>query len=480
MSPAKRQQSDAMLYTLILFVGLFIAATTIAVIYYVKFEDQRTKADKAERSLEDMATPTQVQDIGKIVGQKELNKSRLATMVDYLDETVILITGGVPKDTSAEVKVSDVKTGFRDTLTLAQEHINPERIDPNTTGLVQVVQKLKTKLDNTKGQVQTLDEQLIDLRSDFNDAMIETYKKERILIAEKEGYRLQVDKIKQDYNDLEKLLEQTSEEQIQSLMTQLKEQIANYEQEHQDKLQIQAQLDMTQDRMKRQEQELRAILPLPDSEAVAHKSDGQIILVDDSAKVVHLNIGRDDRVYPGLTFSVYDKNMPIPKDGKGKAEIEVYSVQKNTSVARILKSEIKRPIILDDNIANLIWDSDKTNVFAVEGKFDLNGDGKIEEDAVDKIKVLIGKWGGKVANSISIETDFLVLGNPPSILRRPTVTELEMDPMATERYETSRQKLTRYMEIQNQAQALLIPVFNYERFLFFIGYKTQSGRAGAF
>jgi hypothetical protein len=36
------------------------------------------------------------------------------------------------------------------------------------------------------------------------------------------------------------------------------------------------------------------------------------------------------------------------------------------------------------------------------------------------------------------------------------------------------------MEIQSQAQALLIPVFNYERFLFFIGYKTQSGRAGAF
>jgi hypothetical protein len=232
--------------------------------------------------------------------------------------------------------------------------------------------------------------------------------------------------------------------------------------------------------MKRQEQELRAIVPLPDNEVVAHKSDGQIILVDNSAKAVHLNIGRDDRVYSGLTFSVYDKNMPIPRDGKGKAEIEVYSVQQNTSMALILKSEIKRPIILDDNIANLIWDSDRTNVFAIEGEFDLNGDGKIEEDAVDKIKVLIGKWGGKVANSISIKTDFLVLGNPPSVLRRPTVTELEMDPMATERYETSRQKFTRYMEIQNQAQALLIPVFNYERFLFFIGYKTQSGRAGAF
>jgi hypothetical protein len=480
MSPAKRQQSDAMLYTLILFVGLFVAATTIAVIYYVKFEDQRTKAEKAERSLEEMATPSEIQDIGKIVGQKELNKSRLATMVDYLDETVTLIMGGVPKDTSAEVKVDTVNRNFRDTLTLAQEHIKAEVIDPNTTGLVQIVQKLKTEMDNTKGQLQTVDEQLMDLRSDFNDAMIETYNKERQLIAEKEGYRLQVDKIKQDYNDLEKLLVQTSEERIQSLMAQLKEEEANYEKEHQDKLQIQAQLDMNRDKMKRQEQELRAILPLPDSEVTAHKIDGQIILVDDSAKVVHLNVGRDDHVYPGLTFSVYDKNMPIPRDGKGKAEIEVYSVQKNTSMARILKSEIKRPIILDDNIANLIWDSDKTNVFAIEGEFDLDGDGKIEEDAVDKIKALIGKWGGKVANSISIETDFLILGIPPIVLRRPTVTELEIDPTATERYEASRQKLTQYMEIQSQAQALLIPVFNYERFLFFIGYKTQSGRAGAF
>jgi hypothetical protein len=55
-----------------------------------------------------------------------------------------------------------------------------------------------------------------------------------------------------------------------------------------------------------------------------------------------------------------------------------------------------------------------------------------------------------------------------------------MDPMATERYEASRQKRAHYQDIQKQAQALLIPVFNYERFLFFIGYETQSGTAGAF
>jgi hypothetical protein len=480
MSPAKRQQSDAMLYTLILFVGLFIAATTVAVIYYVKFEDQRTITEKAQSVLQEIATTSELQRIGTIVGAKQARKSRLATMVDYLDEVVYLIIGGLPEDTSAEVKVNTANRSFKDTLTLAQAHINPASIDPNTTGLVQIVQKLKTELDNTIKALQASEEQLADKIKDFNDAMIENYNKERAWLADKEDYRREIDSIKKDYNDLEVLLEKTSEERVQALMAQLSEERANLEQEHQEKLQIQAQLEMTQDKMKSQEDELRKIVPLPESEVVAHKSDGKIILVDNQAKVVHLNIGRDDRVYPGLTFTVYDKNMPIPKDGKGKAEIEVFSVEKNISAARIIKSEIKRPIILDDIVANLIWDYDKTNVFAIEGEFDLDNDGNIESDAIDKIKTLIEKWGGRVADTISIDTDFLVLGSPPSILVRPTTTELEMDPMATERYEASRQKYADYQEIQNKAQSLLIPVFNLERFLFFIGYKTQSGTAGAF
>ncbi|MHC4086405.1 MAG: BRCT domain-containing protein [Planctomycetota bacterium] len=480
MSPAKRQQSDAMLYTLILFVGLFIAATTVAVIYYVKFEDQRTITEKAQSDLVEMATPTELQRIGTIVGAKQARKSRLATMVDYLDQTVSLIIGGLPEDTSAEVKVDTANRDFKDTLTLAQAHIDPESIDPNTTGLIQIIQKLKTELDNTIETLQATEEELTDKISDFNDAMVLTYNNERKWLAEKDDYRREIDDIKKDYNDLEVLLEQTSEENVQVFMAQVNEQRANYVQERQEKLQIQAQLKMTQDKMKSLQDELNKIVPLPDSEVVAHKSDGKIILVDNSANAVHLNIGRDDRVYPGLTFAVYDKNMPIPKDGKGKAEIKVFSVDKNISTALITKSQIKRPIILDDNVANLIWDSTKTNIFSIEGAFDLDGDGKIENDATDKIKALIEKWGGKVANEISIETDFLVLGKPPSILIRPSVTDLEMDPMATERYEASRQKRVHYQDIQKQAQAMLIPVFNYERFLFFIGYETQAGTAGAF
>ncbi len=276
------------------------------------------------------------------------------------------------------------------------------------------------------------------------------------------------------------MLTQSSEQQVQTLMGDLNQEKAAHKNTRQELLKTQAELGMAQDRMKRCQNELARIVPPPDSNVAAYKPDGKIILIDDQAKIVHLNIGSDDHVYPGLTFPVYDKTMPIPKDGKGKAEVEVFDVSKNISVARIIASKTKRPIVLDDIVANLIWDSDKTNVFVIVGQFDLDSDGSIDYDAFYKIKTLIEKWGGRVADTLSIETDFLVLGTQPRTLIRPTFEQIEIDPAAMEKYEDSLKNLAYYNEVQNQARALSIPVFNYERFLFFLGYKTQSRRAGAF
>ncbi len=396
MPAGKRPQTNTMLITLITFVGLFIVTSSAAIIFYVKFEDQRTKTDDAESQLSEMASRKEWTARAKIVGSKGNRETYLGKMVEYLDQITGLVIGGPLEETSAEIKVKDVNRKVTEALTLLSgQYINIDAIDPNTTGLVRIIETLKIQLDTLTNAKLATEQQLNNLQNQFNDAMAASRENEQLLLAEKEEYRRQVINIKRDYNDLEALLEQTSEESVQALMAQLSEERANYEQEHQEKLQIQAQLEMTQDRMKRQEDELRKIVPLPDGEVVAHKSDGKIILVDNPVKVVHLNIGRDDRVYPGLTFSVYDKNMPIPKDGKGKAEIEVFSVEKNISAARIIKSEIKRPIILDDIGANLIWDRDKTNAFVIEGDFDLDGDGKIDKDAADKIKSLIGKWAAK-------------------------------------------------------------------------------------
>lgn len=614
MAVGKRAQSNAMLYTVITFVGLFILSTVLAVIYYLKAEDYKNEAATLRSQRDELATSAEMRKIGAIVGTKQRTKSRLGTMIDYLDEMVSLIMGTLPEDTSAEVKIDTVKRKTKDTIELlaqtqleqpetpetedvglkaiAKEFVDllvegqfstatenfdttmkdalptekleevwdvtteqtgpfkqqigvraekelsydvvfvtcefergpldikvvynsegqvadllflptppevlesyqrisqtetetitetiTENIDPNTAGLIRIIEKLKINLDNTTNTALALQEQLEQLRNRFDDAMAAGFEKEQILLAEKEKYQQQVNDIKQDYSELEALMKQSTDQQVQTLMAQLEDERANRKKLNQELLKTQAELKMAENRMKRAQKELRVLVPPPDSEVAAYKSDGRIILIDDSAKIVHLNIGSDDRVYRGLTFSVYEKNMPIPKDGRGKAEIEVFDVGRSFSAARIIRSEIKRPIILDDIIANLIWDSDKTNVFVVVGEFDLDGDGDIDYDAVDKIKSLIEKWGGKVTDDISIDTDFLVLGRPLRVRGKPTFEQMEVDPMAMEKYEASLQKLAHYKEVQSRAQVLSIPVFNAERFLYFIGYKEQSTRAGAF
>ena len=479
MPARNRPQSNAMLYTLITFVGLFIIATTVAVIYYVKFEEQRTTVNQSKRDLGEMVNRSEWQNKGKIIGTRQVPKTWLGTVVDYLDKLVIQIIGGPSIDTSAEEKVNTVNRTIENTLQmLAREYLDIDTIDPNTTGLIQIIEKLKTKLDNTTNAALALEKQLEDLHNRFNDAMEAGHQTEQKLLAEKKEYEQQVNNIKQQYNELEAFLKKNTEQQVQDLIAQLNQEKAEGDRLQTEMRQIGAKLSVAQQRIAHLQKQIHATMPSPDPNVPAYQPDGKIILIDN--QIVHLNIGRDDRVYRGLTFTVYDRGMPIPKDGRGKAEIEVFDVQKNISTARIVHSEKRNPIVGDDIVANLIWDSHKTNLFMIAGEFDLNSDGAIDYDAIDKIKALIEKWGGKVTDTVSVDTDFLVLGRPPQVPGKPTLEQREEDPMAMQKYEASLQKLAHYNQVKSQAQALWVPVFNTERFLHFIGYKAQARRPGAF
>jgi len=487
MPARRRKQSNAMLYTLITFIGLLIVATAVAVIYYVKTEEYRDIADQAKSDLEEMTTPEQWRDRVKIVGkipeilgrERKAAETYLGKMVEHLDGTTSLIVGGVPETTSAETKVNNVNIKVGNALKSAQEHI--DIAEPNTTGLVPIIRELTAELNNTINEKNAIQKDLNDQIAQFEITKRVYSEREQIIQDEKNKLQQQVNTIRADYNDLQVLLEQSTEEQINILRKQLDEAKANLKAVEGTLSKTQAELKMTEEMMKLAQQEVRKIKPPPDHEALAHIADGKIILIDDQAKVVHLNIGSNQHVYRGLTFTVYDRSGAIPEDGKGKAEIEVFDVEKTYSAARITKSETKSPILLGDIVANLIWNSDKTNAFVVAGDFDLDNDGNIDQNAIGKIKALIEKWGGRVDDTISIDTDFLVLGGQPLVpTQQPTFEELELDPGAMQRYEALLQRLKHYNQLQSQAQALWIPVFRYERFLYFIGYKGQIGQAGAF
>jgi len=479
MPARRRKQSNAMLYTLITFVGLFIVATTVAVIYYVDAEAKKTRLADMENQIDDLAESSERNALGTIVGTKASRKSWLGTMVEHLNGTTSLIVGGVTETTSAEAKMNDVNTKVGRVLQSAQEHI--DITEPNTTGLVQIIGDLTVELENTKKAKLATQGQLSELQEQFESTTKTYAEREQIIQDEKNKLQQQVNTIRADYNDLQARLEQSTEEQINILRNQLEEANANLKTLNDTLLKTQAELKMSEDIMKRAQQEVMAIEPPPDHEMLAHRADGKIILIDNQANVVHLNIGSNQHVYRGLTFTVYDRSGAIPKDGKGKAEIEVYDVAETYSAARIIGSEAKKPILDGDIVANLIWNSDKTNEFVVAGDFDLDNDGNLDSNAIGRITALIEKWGGRVADTISIDTDFLLLGGLPQVpTQQPTFEELELDPGAMQRYEVMLQRLNHYNQLQRQAQALWIPVFRYERFLYFIGYKGQISQAGAF
>jgi predicted nucleic acid-binding Zn-ribbon protein len=478
MPARRRKQSNAMLYTLITFVGLFIVATTIAVIYYVEAEDKRTRLEETENKINDLADSREISALGSIVGTRASRKTWLGTMVERLDGTTSMIVGGVPETTSAEAKVNDARIKKENALKAAQEFITIP--DPNTTGLVKIISDLVAELNKTLEANKALQTDLDNQIAEFETTKKAYADKEQILEEEKNKLQALVTKMEADYADLQTRLQQTTTEQVDHYKQQLDQARADLKTLEGTLLKTRAELKMTQDIMKRAQEEIRNIMPAPDHEVLAHRADGKIILIDNKAQVVHLNIGSDQHVYRGLTFTVYDRSGAIPKDGKGKAEIEVFDVGDTYCAARITKSNPKEPILLGDIAANLIWNSDKTNVFVIAGDFDLDGDGNIDENATWRIKSLIEKWGGKVVDNISIDTDFLLLGDQPEVPeQQPTLEQQELDPGALQRYEARLQQLNQYNQLQSQAQSLWIPIFKYERFLYFIGYKGQISKAGA-
>lgn len=478
MPARRRKQSNAMLYTLITFVGLFIATTTTAVIYYVKAEEHRTARADLQREMQELANDSERGKLSGMIGEKLSRKSYIGSMIVYVDDALTMIVGGVPAPDSAEIKAKNARKAVANALEVAKNHIDVG--DPNTIGLVPAIKSLVAQLDNTvKAKLDTENQLTEQLERIKKADEVNAAESERLL-AEKAKLQAQVTAIEQDYVELSALLRQTTTEQVQTLTKERDQAKEDLEVLNGTLLLAQAELKTAQDRMKLAQDKVAMIEPGPDSAVLAHQLDGKVILIDNEAQVVHLNIGSNEHVYPGLTFTVYDRGTSIPKDGKGKSEIKVFDVSKTYSAARIVESKINKPILEGDVVANLIWDADRTNVFVVAGDFDIDNDGQLDADGIDKIERLVKKWGGEMTDSISVDTDFLVLGKQPTVLRKPTIEEEEIDPRAIAKYQASLQDLSRYNQLRDQAQSLWIPVFTYEKFLYFVGYNSQVSQAGAF
>ena len=479
MPATRRKQSNAMLYTLIIFVGLFIVATTVAVFFYVKAEDYRTSSEAAQETLNQFAKDSERQDVGALVGaQKGVSSSYLGTMIEYLDDAMVLIKGGAPEATSAEVKINNVKTQAAGTIKLTEPYIGNS--DPNMTGLIQIISRLSQKLQDTIDARDKLQKTIEDKVAEFGKTLEVNNEEYQQLLQDKVNLMTDYNDIRAKYDDLSEYLKETTDEQVKTLQNQLDREEANVKTLTAQLNESLAKLSDANDLLANAEAKLAEYTGEPKRDSMAYLPDGEILSADNDAKIAYISLGSNDHVYQGLTFAIYDKGAYIGEKDSDKAEIEIFDISDSYSAARIIKSGINRPIMKGDIAANLVWDKRKTNEFVIAGDFDLNEDGKIDSDAISKIKAVIEQWGGKVTDKISIDTDYLILGKKPSVTEKPSLEEQERDPTALQRYESNLDNFNRYNSLEDRAKTLWIPIFTYEKFIHLIGYQKKLGQAGSF
>ena len=461
---AAGRSQDSSLVAVIIFVILFIVSTVFAVVFYLKITDFQKTVLESENKIEKMANSKELRTIGSLAGKDMPRKSTMGSMLARFDELTAMVLGSVPENASAEAKLEMVKQKSRMTTDQLTAIIGT---DASSVGLVQAIDLLKNKYDEAKSQQDAASGKLAELSKLMDEekkAAVETEKEMATAIAK---LRQDANSATSGYESLKAAMQQSSDQQVAAIAMRLEQADQTLKKEQQELLLTQAKLKNADSRITGLSTQLELIMPKPDNLTTALKPDGKIISVDDASKTVIINLGSDDRVYRGLTFSVYDKSLPVPRDGKGKAHIEVFDIKKSVSVARITWADKKDPIMADDNIANVIWNSTDHKEFVVAGTFAFG-------DGITSVKDLIQRWGGVVADNVSISTNFIVLGTAPKAVTKPTAEEMEADPRARDKYETSLQKQQGYNEIITQAKTLSIPVFDLERFLDFIGYTNPT------
>ena len=470
MPAGKPSQSNAMLYTVVTFVGLFIVATAAAIWFYVKAEEYRTQRAAMEEKISELANSRERSTIAKIIGKPMQKQSYVGTLLIYLDDMVKAITGQVPEDTTASVKRHATASKIDETMKLLGDDADAA-YGIDGMNLLQTIIQLKTDLDIARDSVRNMEKILRDIEDNYDETISNFRRDEKKLIDDKNAFQQLAQKREAEYQQIEEFMQKSTDDQIATVMDKLKNAELRFKQKNIELLGLQKKLSETEEALQTARDKLESIKPQPNVEVFAYRADAKIVDVDLEAKVVFLDIGSEEHVYPGLTFAVYDKSAPIPEDGKGKGEIEVYNVKKHISMAKIIIYSKKNPIIPDDIAVNLIWDSKTSNKFVVAGEFDFDQSGSVDRDESEKIKQLIEGWNGSVVDEVTIETDVIVLGTEPETPDKPSAEQIAFDPMVEQRYNEAQEKLRRYNGVIEKAQIFSVPVFNSKQFMYLIGHE---------
>jgi len=123
--------------------------------------------------------------------------------------------------------------------------------------------------------------------------------------------------------------------------------------------------------------------------------------------------------------------------------------------------------VANDAIANVAFDATRQYSFVVEGQFDLYGGGRPSLLGTNEVKRLVKKFGGEVADQLTPQTDFVIMGTAPPLPGKPKDEAEDSEKVV---YEEQMKIYNKYRDVRDNAVRMRIPVLNTHRFLGLVGY----------
>jgi len=445
------QQRTSPPYLTIVFVFLFLVATTLAVVFYLE-------ADKTKKgATDDRAT------LGKLATGAQLNDSRVRQLMQGRDTAVGKMLEQIEKLTTAITgQASDADEAIEQANTLAAQIQSNQGLANDVTSLLQATAAAGMNIQTLKNQLAEKGEALAAKTAQIDELIAQQAESMAQVRLEVTGLQTQLARRE---DELRAQLDQAMQ-QWQENRANLDTTVATGTQENE---QLRLELQQTRaevDRMKkllRPEDPAKKAMPLP---------DGEILDVVLELDLVYINLGKSHNLRPGQTFSVYPPTGIAEDAEKGK--LVVTNVEDDIAGCKIVEQKDADPIIIGDLIGNVAFDRTRTYSFIVAGYFDLYGSGKASSAGTEEVKMMIREHGGKVIGKLDIQTDFLVLGLAPA---QPTKPRPDDPPAAHSVYTEQMKIYSQYQNVVDQALDLNVPILTTNRFLAFIGYSPQQATA---
>ena len=429
------RENQGLHYALIAFsmIAIILAVTT-----YIFCSQSIEAADKAEKLETELANKTTANQTIQ-AENNELKKMMLGA-ADAEEKTLEDITTQFNEDTETfSAGYDKVDKYYRPLLVHLHDLVNKKNVE--LTDANDALQARQDKYDALEKQMtaqeKTLNDKLVTAEKGLKDA-------EALYTSSLAELRAGKDKIQAD-------LDKLREEKESGLTLATKER------------------DAANDEVKKVTgQRERLAKELEDLEKETFEvPDGEIIWVDQRARMVWINLGRGDALRRQTTFSVYPIDTTnLAKAGK-KAGIEVTRILGQDAEARIVDDAIADPIMVGDKIHTPVWSPGEQRRFALVGFMDLDKDGAND---LQLVKGLIERSGGRVdctideagnqdGSEIGVDTRYLVRGEDADAKGLPA---------------SAKDYKTVMTEALNEADKYGMQVINYGDLLKQMGWKNQT------